>query len=98
MIKYLDQKQCLCKAVGETRGVWSMVLILSTIALMVSCFERGNWYECLHVKELQMQNKYKIIREPFLRSVLWFVKKTFSGPSVSLHLQQCYFEFHPSLL
>lgn len=97
-IKYSDQKQCLCKAVGETRGLWSMVFILSTIALMVLCFERGNWYECFHVKELQMQNRYKIIREPFLRSVLWFVKKTFSGPSLSLQLQQRYFEFHPSLL
>lgn len=36
------------------------------------------------LNELQMQNRYKIIRELFLRPVLWFVKKTFRGPSLSL--------------
>lgn len=96
MIKYSDQKQYFCKAIGETRGTCSMVL--RTAAWMVLCFEHGNWHECLHVKELQMQNRYKIIRELFSRFVLWFMKKTFPGPSVSFRLQKCYFEFHPSPL
>lgn len=50
IFKYSNQKQCFCKAVGETRGVCSMVLILSTAARLVSCFERRNWHECLHVR------------------------------------------------
>lgn len=77
IIKYSDQKQCLCEAVGETRGVWSMVLFLSTAAWMVSCFECENWYECFHAKEFQMQNRYKTIRELFSRSVLCFLKKEY---------------------
>lgn len=70
-------------------------------------FKQHGWFRVLNVEtgmnafmlnELQMQNRYEIIRELFLRPVLGFVKKTFPGPSVSLQLQQCYFEFHPSPL